>query len=245
MKFGEDHQQEKLVNVNSIGVIILSRYSSSRLPGKALIEIMDKPVLQYIFERVSQVFTKDQIVIATSQEKTDDPIIDFAHRNQISTFRGSLENVAERFYLAAKLQNWDYAIRINGDNIFVDTTILGRMSKIAMQENFDFISNVKGRTFPKGMSIEIVKLRHFEKLMPKINAWDKYKEHVTLFLYEHENLGDYFFFYNTETPDVAGIQLALDTPADLQRSKDLIEHFDKPHYNYNLPEIVQLLNIRK
>lgn len=220
---------------------MLSRYSSRRLPGKALIEIEGKAVLQYITERLEQVFSKAQIVIATSIEASDDPIAAFAVAEGVKLYRGSLENVANRFHNAAVQNKLDYAIRINGDNIFVDTHLLAQMAKLAVQKDYDFLSNVKERTFPKGMSIEIVKTTHYSTLLEAINADSHYSEHVTLYLYEHESAGNYSFIKNDEHPEAAGIQFALDTKDDLERSRQLIKRFTRPHYQYNLPDILELL----
>ncbi len=223
------------------GIVILSRYSSSRLPGKALMELEGKPVLLYIIERALQVVNKDQLVIATSDLDSDQPIADFAAKNGIACFRGSLENVSERFYLAGKSQGWDYAIRINGDNIFLDTKVLGEMLDIQRKQSVDFISNVKNRTFPKGMSIEIVKLDYYAKVLPQIMASDHYREHVTLYLYENDANQGFYYFYNTELPELSGIQMALDTQEDFDRSGEIISHFEQPQWTYNMAEINEIL----
>ena len=132
-----------------IGIVILSRFNSSRLPGKALMKIGDKLVLEYIIERLLQVVDLDRIVIATSDQPSDNPIETFAQDKRIKCFRGSLNNVAERFYQAGESLNWDYAIRINGDNIFVDIQVLKEMIQITESGNYDFVSNVKKSHLPQ------------------------------------------------------------------------------------------------
>ncbi|MGV3629849.1 MAG: cytidylyltransferase domain-containing protein [Bacteroidota bacterium] len=223
------------------GIVILSRYSSSRLPGKALMQIENKPVLQYIIERALQVFDKEQIVIATSDLDSDQPICDFAAQQGIACYRGSLENVSERFYLAARSQGWDYGIRINGDNIFLDTQVLKEMLDILNSKPVSFVSNVKNRTFPKGMSIEMVSLDYYREVLPEIVASDHYREHVTLYLYENDTNQDFYYFYNTILPEVSGIQMALDTQEDFDRSCAIISHFEKPQWEYNMVEINHIL----
>ncbi|MEQ8244420.1 hypothetical protein [Fulvivirga sp.] len=223
-----------------IGAVILSRYSSSRLPGKALMKIQGKAVLEYIVERLLLVFNKKDIVIATSQLESDNLIASFAESHGLNCFRGSLENVAERFFQAAQSLSFDYATRINGDNIFADVNVIRDMVKITQNNNYSFISNVKDRTFPKGMSVEIVKMSHYKSLMPKINCSEEYKEHVTLYLYDHV-LEDYYFFYNRTFPEAAGIQMALDSNDDLDRAKNIIVKFNKPHWHYNMQEVFQIM----
>jgi spore coat polysaccharide biosynthesis protein SpsF len=222
------------------GVVVLSRYDSSRLPGKSLIDIEGKPVLSYIIERLMQVFDKESIVIATSNKASDNPIIKFAEESNIKYYRGSLENVAQRFYNAAIQNGFEYAVRINGDNVFADINLLKEMKKLAASGKYDFISNVKNRTYPKGMSIEIVRTNYFQDQMEIIQKSDRYKEHVTLYLYENTENGNHYYCFNEEVPEAAGIQLALDTPEDLLTCKQIISKFSKPHWNYNLKEIYEI-----
>ncbi len=221
-----------------VGIVILSRFSSNRLPGKALMKINGKTILQYIIERLTTVVSVSDIVIATSVEQSDNAIEDFAKSININCYRGSLENVAERFY-NAKHHDWDYALRINGDNIFLDTNILREMITITKNGNYDFITNVKNRTFPKGMSIEIVKLSFYKIALQKINKNNHYKEHVTLYLYENET-NNYYYVYNKELPEASGIQMALDTKEDFNRSQKIIDCFQSSHINYNLKEIYSI-----
>jgi spore coat polysaccharide biosynthesis protein SpsF len=219
-----------------IGIVILSRFSSNRLPGKALMEINGKPILKYILERLEQVVPSNKIIIATSSEKSDDAIEVFSKNLGIACFRGSLDNVAERFFKAAEAQKWDYAVRINGDNIFLDTAVLKHMISIADVGQYDFISNVKERTFPKGMSVEIVRMSFYKSVLHKIINDKELREHVTLYLYGLSDTKHYYYM-NTLLPESAGLQMALDTKEDFERTTKIINAFELPHYNYNLVEI--------
>jgi spore coat polysaccharide biosynthesis protein SpsF len=223
-----------------IGAIILSRFSSARLPGKALKKINGKEVLKIIVERLEKVLPRNDIIIATSIEHSDNPIVDFALKENINYYRGSLNNVAERFLNSAELYGFDYAIRINGDNIFVDIKLLKHLISIAMTNKFDFISNVKNRTYPKGMSIEIVRKSYYSTLIPKISNKREYKEHVTSYLYENEDI-NFHFVYNESNKDAQGLQLALDTEIDFIRSTKIISKFSDDHWNYNLKENIKYL----
>ena len=228
-------------SIPKIGAVVLSRYNSSRLPGKALMKIADKPVLGYIIERLMQVLPKERIVLATSLEQTDDPIEQYAIEQGITCYRGSLDNVAERFLNASKDRGWDYTTRINGDNIFVDTVVFQEMSALAETGRYTFVSNVKNRTFPKGMSIEIVDVNYYHSLLKEINRSAEYQEHVTLYLYEKADPTQHYYFMNTALPQASGIQLALDTREDFERSSEIISRFGKPHWHYNMKEIMDIL----
>lgn len=221
------------------GVVILARLSSKRLPRKGLLLIEGKTILAFIVERLATVLSKDQIVVATSTNEDDDELGELASTLGVRCFRGSLDNVAERFYMAASSLDLDYGIRINGDNIFVDSDVLRNMIQKTVDGSYDFITNVTGRTFPMGMSVEIVRLSYFKSLLPEISSSPKYREHVTLYLYEHP--GDSTFNYiNDYLPGAAGIQMAVDTPEDLERTRRIVKEFTLPQWKYNLPEIFRI-----
>lgn len=219
-----------------IGAVIIARYNSSRLYGKVLRDLKGVPALQHTYNRLSSILPKAQIMVATSSEVTDDPISDFCKENDWTCFRGDLDNVAERFLLAGKFMNWDYIIRVNGDNIFIDTDCMKEMLSIAESGEFDFLSNVKNRTFPKGMSIEIVRTDFYSQFIEQISASDYYKEHVTIALYEN-GWGNQHFFYNTKVTELQGIQLALDTAEDFDRIEKLITILGSRYENYKLADI--------
>lgn len=206
-----------------------------------MMEINGKKTLEYIIERLLSIANPDHIMLSTSTEISDRAICKLAIQSGICCYQGSLENVASRFYESAREREWDFAVRINGDNIFVDIPTLKKMLSIAESNKYDFISNVKNRTFPKGMSIEIVRVEHFRSLLNEINKSGVYQEHVTAYLYDHECNQKYYFLLNSELPEAAGIQLALDTKKDFERMKFIINHFTKPQHEYNMKDILPIL----
>ena len=221
-----------------IGAVIIARYNSSRFYGKVLKEIRGIVALEHTYNRLRKILPAEQIVIATSIETTDDPIEDFASNEGWQVFRGSLDNVAHRFLEAGKEMNWDYMIRINGDNIFIDLQCLQNMYDTAITGQFDFLTNVKDRTFPKGMSIEFVKKDFFQKAYEKLKHSSDYTEHVTLALYQND-WGEYTYFFNNEVDAVQGVQLALDTPEDFDRIGLLIDALGERYEDYTLLDIKQ------
>lgn len=223
------------------GVVILCRYSSSRLPGKILKKIEGQSVLYHIYQRLSTVLTSDQLIVATSSEESDNPIDLFCQENGITCFRGSLSNVAERFFCAAQQAEWDYAIRINGDNLFIDVDTLMSMINTFESNNYDFVSNVPGRTFPYGMSIEIVKTSFFKSVLQKITE-EQYREHVTLYLYENEAIGKRLYIKNTKYSNLQGAKFAIDEQKDFTFAVDLMKKLGENKYNYTLQTLAILLN---
>jgi spore coat polysaccharide biosynthesis protein SpsF len=228
----------------TIGVIILCRHDSSRLPGKILREIRGKPILQYIYERVQKSTLPESIVVATSIEASDDPIDKYCQEHNIQVFRGSKNNVAQRFLDCAAKYDFGYCVRINGDNLFVDPDLLSKMIAMTETSRYDFISNVKGRTFPRGMSIEIVRRAFFELAVRDFDKLE-YFEHVTLFFYEHEQYGRQLHITNQDCPQVAGTNLAIDTQDDFNYAELLISKMTSDHTHYLLKDIVELMDASK
>ncbi len=221
------------------GVIVLCRYDSSRLPGKILAKINGKPILEYILERLRIVCGGDEIVVATSAEPSDDPIANYCANNHIQYFQGDKHNVAKRFLDCAQAYQFDYVTRINGDNIFTDSMTLSKMRGFAELDRYDFVSNVVGRTFPYGMSIEIVRTTFYTQLIELFDD-DRFFEHVTLYLYENLNVGKRKDVKNTAVPNASGLRLALDTHDDLVKITRIFGKMKRSHTMYGLEEVSAL-----
>lgn len=221
------------------GLIIVCRYNSSRLPGKILCEIEGKPLLAYIHERLLQTRDAEDIVVATSVEDHDDRIEDFCRSRGISCYRGHLEDVAGRFLACAQHFGFDFAGRINGDNLFVDIPTVRKAIAFAESDDFDFITNVPGRTFPYGMSVELVRTSFFETILADVDD-GRLREHITLCLYENEELGRRKYI-RCPIPEGSGIQMAIDEPADLRRARRMMKRMDRPHIEYDLADLLRLL----
>jgi len=221
-----------------IGCIILARFNSSRLPGKALMLLKGKPLLQHVYDALASVFSSDQLIVATSSLSSDDPIADYCHKQEINCFRGDLDNVAERFLQAAQHYSLDYAMRINGDNLFVELATVKTIATDA-KLHLDFYSNVPQRTFPYGMSVEMVKVDFFSRIIDDINQSTKYQEHVTLYLYDHPNVGQRKYYTNEEFPEATGIHLSIDTPEDAKLAQQMLASLPEPIYQHSMSTIVE------
>ena len=223
-----------------IGIIIPCRYDSRRLPGKTLRKIEDKETLLYIYERLKLTSYPENIVIATSTEEEDNPIADFCDKHAMNCFRGSKIDVANRILGCAKEYGFDYFVRICGDNIFTDYKLLDEMVRIALANNYNFVSNLKNRTFPEGISVEVLKTDFLKKIYRSLKKPED-KEHVTLYVYDHESeLSGLFYFYNTICPPAKNIKLALDDANDLSFITKIIQGMSKDHTEYLLNDIYEL-----
>lgn len=223
-----------------IGIAVLCRYNSSRLPGKVLLEIAGKPVLQHIIDRLRRLEPTRPIVVTTSEEKSDDPIAVYCQKQGIDYFRGSLTDVAARFLAVSRQYHWDYVVRINGDNLFVDLEALELMLNRAESGRYDFISSVKDRTFPFGMSIEIARTDFYADIVDRMDQ-ERHREHVTLYLYDHPQEGRRFYHYNTRYPGVSGRQMAIDTREDFEQAEKILDRLGDRSDRYDLGDLAKIL----
>ena len=202
-------------------------------------EINGKPIIQYIVERLSSVIPKESLVIATSEHESDNSIEVYCKENELSCFRGSLNNVADRFLTCAKTNKMDFAFRVNGDNLFGDRPSMLEAIRQAKTGQYDFISNVHKLSFPRGMSIEAVSTKKMEEHIRHFTAYEQ--EHVMPYFYQHENEISRQYLYNTEVPEMAGYQLAIDTEADFELAKKILKKDPKAHLNCGVSEMATII----
>lgn len=224
---------------NKVGIIVACRYDSRRLPGKVLKKIRGKEVLTYIIERLRRV-SGATVVVATSKEKSEDPIARFCQKKGIGFFRGAKNNVAKRFLDCAKYFKFDYFVRISGDNVLIDAKLVEKLVSAAIKGKYNLVSNLKNRTFPSGISIEVLKTDFYEKTMPLMKA--KYdQEHATTYLYAHEGkIGRHKYVFNTICPQAKDLKLSLDDQNDFKFISKIIGRMKKDHRQYGLKEIYKL-----
>src|SRR3989338_6848553 len=140
----------------TIGAIVQARMSSVRLTGKVLLPLLGKPILEYVLERVEHARSIDRIVVATSDETNDDPIYAFCQNRNVECYRGSLDNVAQRFLGVIDQHNFDAFARICADSPFLDQRIVDKTVKMFRNGNYDMVANTLTRSFPKGQSVEVM-----------------------------------------------------------------------------------------
>ena len=162
-------------------LIIQARSSSKRFPNKVLYPIKKKPVIIRVILNALKSKKVSKLLIATSNNRSDDELVNFLKKKNFNVFRGSLSNVADRLLKAAQINNSKYFIRISGDSPLIDYKIIDRAIKIFKKDkkNKDLITNVFPRTFPSGQSVEIIKTKILKENLSKMSKSEK--EHVTTF----------------------------------------------------------------
>lgn len=220
------------------GAIILARLDSSRLPGKALLDVRGKPMLVYVLERAEKIRGVDRVVLATSDRPVDDPLETFANKRGVAIFRGSAEDVAGRALGCARKFGFYAFVRINGDSPLIDFKAIAEALEMFKSEKLDFVTNVFKRTFPVGMSVEVFSTDAFARGYEKMTAPEHF-EHVTRYFYDNPAR---FAFHNMESGDetLADVHLAVDTKEDLKRLEWMLEAMDSGHLAYSGLEVVEL-----
>lgn len=163
--------------------IIFARTSSSRLRKKALLPINGSDLITNVINVAKKIDAK--LILATSHNIEDDVLAERAIENNITVFRGGLDNVAFRTYECLNNNSCDYFIRINGDSIFVPYQEINQLLQNPEFLEYDIISNIIERTFPYGYSIEIIKTSTFLENIDSFN--DSEKEHITSYFYNNKD----------------------------------------------------------
>ena len=221
-----------------IGAVILSRMDSTRLPGKALLEAGGRPLLFYVLAFCRKIDGIDAIALATSDRMVDEPLAKFAKMNGITCIRGSLDNVAERFLSAMESLNLDAAVRINGDSPLINPRLISDCIQRFKGGNFDLVSNVPKRTYPYGMSVEVVgtnAMKHACAVMSDL----QHREHVTKYFYDHQDKFN-ISIVTSGKPQFSEVQLAIDTREDFDRFVWIIDQLEGDPADSDIDTLVDL-----
>ena len=223
------------------GIIIQARMGSTRLPGKIMKPLIDKPVLRHVIERVKQVKEADEIIIATTTNKEDDIIEKEALDNNVKVYRGSEDDVLSRYFEAAHHYSLDVIVRITSDCPLIDPLIINDMLNVYDQLAHDVMTNAgideSQRTFPRGLDTEIFSfsvLKDAQAYAEKIYQ----REHVTPYLYENTNN----IYYYKNSVDWSGYRITLDTKEDFDLIQGIFKQLYEGKHNFFLKDIINVLN---
>src|SRR5262245_4593031 len=200
-------------------LVVQARMLSTRLPGKVLKEVLGKPLLFYLVERLRRVTLADGIIIATSTNPADDVIASFCDSEGLHCVRGSHEDVLSRYYAACKAFGVELFVRITADCPLIDPLYIDKGLSV-FSDQFDYLSNSFTRTFPRGMDFEIVRFKaleeaHFKATLP----YDR--EHVTPFIVKHPER----FRHSSiiQRKDESRYRLTVDEESDFLLTKKIVE----------------------
>ena len=214
-----------MVPKENIGAIIFSRFDSTRLYGKALIDIEGRCLLGRVIDRAKSIKGVSKIVVATSNRKIDDAIYRFALSENVSTFRGSSSDVFERALDTCNKYKFDIFARICGDRPFLDYELISEGIKIIKKRNLDLVTTMFPRTYPPGLTTEIIKKELLERFDKKVlNQFDR--EHLTTYFYKNPEDIKIINIENRNYESIKKIRLVVDNQDDLKRAKWIAKKID-------------------
>ena len=161
--------------------------TSNRLPGKVLLPLAGEPALLRLVERITPSRYVDEVVVATTINKTDDPIVKLCQKNHIKYFRGSEEDVLKRVLDAAKSVNADFIIEITGDCPLLDYRHINDLCQEYEKEESDYIANNTIRSYPDGFDVQLFPLNILERVDTLTNDPID-RVHVSYYIYTHPEI---------------------------------------------------------
>ncbi len=196
-----------------IVAILQARMSSTRLPGKVLKTILGRPMLELQIERIQRSKTLDQIVVATSSEPEDSVLVTLCQKLGVAYYTGSLTNLLDRFYHAARCYGADHIVRLTGDCPLIDPESVDALVNFYFNEQCDYASNCRPPTLPDGIDAEIFSFHTLETAWKE--ATDPFElEHVVPFIIRRT---DRFRIVNLEySEDLSHLRWTVDEPEDFE-----------------------------
>ena len=219
--------------------IIQARMGSTRLPGKVLLDLAGEPMLARVVNRTQRVQALDEVVVATTMKSDDDAIVDLCDERVWPCFRGSEEDVLDRYYHAAIAHQADVVVRITSDCPLIEPEIVDRVVRefLDLQPRLDYACNVlPRRTFPRGLDTEVMLFDVLEQAWceDRNPAW---REHVTPYIQRNHDLFRIHGVMNGV--DYSHIRWTVDTPEDLAFVRRIYDYFG--HDRFSWREVLAVL----
>ena len=222
----------------STGIVIFARLSSKRLKNKVIKKIGGKTLLEWIVHRLKLINLNYDIILATSINNSDDKLIELAKKIKIKFFRGSLNDVLNRACSCCKEYNLKNIVRICGDSPLIDPYLVEKLIEYKI-DDLDVVTNVFPRTFPKGMSCEVISSEALYKA--DIMAKTKFsREHITNFFYQNSNQFKILNIKNDDNLDNK-FNLAIDLIDDFMYLEKKYKDIGKKLFDMNIKQLSEVL----
>jgi len=221
-------------------IIVQARMTSTRLPGKVLKEVLGKPLLEYLVERLRRVRQADAFVIATTVNAADDPIVALCERLGVAVTRGPELDVLARYHAAARVHGADIVVRVTSDCPLIDPELIDAMI-LGFREADDapdYLSNTLQPTFPYGMAVEVFRAGALAEAHAEAAA-EPEREHVTPFLYLRPER--YRIRHYRQAEDLSRHRWTVDTPEDFELVRRLIEDIYPHNPAFRMADVLAAL----
>ena len=222
-----------------VGITIEARMSSSRLPGKTLKLLEGKPMLERMIERLKRVKLADKIVIATTVNPADKPIVELAKKLGVVYYQGSEDDVLDRVLQSAKKYDIDIIVETCGDCPVIDPSLLDYEIATFLNNDYDYVGCHLKKTWPIGIDAKLFTTKTLEEVAAKTNE-PADRENVSLYIYEHP---DEYRIHNIEAsgkrhrPD---LRLVVDHQEDFDLMEIIFEEMEKEKPEFDYMDLVDL-----
>ena len=218
--------------------IIQARVGSTRLPGKVLLDLLGKTVLERVIDRVSAARMIKDVVVATTVGKEDLKIVELCARLGVSVFCGSVDDVLDRYYQATKKYNASQVVRITSDCPLIDPGVIDKVVDLHLSEGADYTTNILKETFPDGEDVEVIKVESLNKAWSEARLASE-REHVTVYIRKHPELFKHMNYeYKT---DLSKKRWTLDNAEDYEFIKEIYKNIFSRDKIFSMEDVISFL----
>jgi spore coat polysaccharide biosynthesis protein SpsF len=221
--------------------LIQGRMQSKRLPGKVMLEILGKPMVWHIYNRLTKCKFLDLVTVSTGEYDQNTEICEFAHHNNIPIYIGSETDLIDRLYKTAIKFDASAIVRITADCPLVDPIIVDRLAHefTVNEDKYDIVTNCKVRTFPHGLDVEIFSKNILEKMWKEIRD-PELREWFPFYINKNPRL---FRIHNiTNHVDLSNLRWTVDYPEDFEFIKQVYKNLYKEGNAFSMQEVLDLLS---
>ncbi|MCX9081605.1 MAG: glycosyltransferase family protein [Candidatus Methanoperedens sp.] len=222
-----------------INAIIQARMGSTRLPEKTMMKILDKPVLWHVVNRARKSRYIENIIVATTEKHTDDIICEFCRESGIDYFRGSENDVLDRYYQCAKEYGIDIIVRLTADDPLNDSFVIDKLIEtfLELSPNIDYVGSDLNFKYPVGVGAQIFSFEALERVWNETHD-DFEREHVMLYLLRNP---EKFRISGIKTEfDYSNHRWTLDYIEDFRFIEAIYQHFQNGYFT--MEELIDYLN---
>jgi len=242
----KNNSLHKIINQKKIGLIVYARMSSKRFPGKVMYKIFkNQSIIEIILYNLKKANLLSNTVIATTKNKSDKKIVDFCKIKKIKCFKGDNQNVFLRTTDCIAKYNFNYFVRICADRPLFDLKLMKKMIDLILFKNYDIVTNVNPRTYPKGLTCEVAKTKIFQNINNKKLSLNQ-KEHIFNYFYKKKSY-KICNISNKFSKKFLAENFCIDKKTDIKRIKNILSKFSKIKKNItseNLFKLCKYGNIR-
>lgn len=218
--------------------ILQARCNSSRLPNKILKPILNKPMIQWQIERLNQSKYIDKLIVATSVEDSDLPLVQLCNSLNVEVYRGSLNNVLDRFYQVALKTKPKLIVRLTGDCPLIDPTVVDEVIAFMKKGSFDYVSNSIEPTYPDGLDVEVFTFNTLQNIYSNAKLSSE-KEHVTLYVANNKSLFNIGAYKNSI--DLSHHRWTVDEQSDFELVTAIFEGMINLKENFQMEDVLLFL----